>query len=187
VRHDDAGPIVLGQRLGGIDGDPRVFRAVVYDKGAWVIHMLRGVVGDTAFFAGARAFLQEHRFAKVVADDLRRSLEQASGRDLGAYFGRWIDDTGLPVVRWSWRSAPGGAGFVTTVEARPEALPGPVPVEISVSGAAGRETRRVTLDPSGGSFSVETRTRPKRVALNDDRGLLARFERVSRLPQLAQR
>ena len=97
MRHDDAGPIVLGQRLGGIDGDPRVFRAVVYDKGAWVIHMLRGVVGDTAFFAGARAFLQEHRFAKAVADDLRRSLEQASGRDLGAYFERWIDDTGLPV------------------------------------------------------------------------------------------
>jgi hypothetical protein len=187
TRHDDAGPIVLGQRLGGLDGDPRVFRAVVYDKGAWVIHMLRGVVGDTAFFAGARAFLQEHRFAKAVADDLRRSLEQASGRDLAAYFERWIDDTGLPVVRWSWRSAPGGAGFVTTVEARPEALPGPVPVEISVSGAAGRETRRVVLDPAGGSFTVETRGRPERVALNDDRGLLARFERVSHLPQPAQR
>jgi hypothetical protein len=186
-RHDDAGPIVLGQRLGGLLGDPRVFRAVVYDKGAWVIHMLRGIVGDEAFFAGARAFLQQHRYGKASSDDLRRSLEQASGRDLGAYFARWIDETGLPVVRWAWRSEASGKGFVTTVEARPQALPGPVPLEISVTAEAVRETRRVVLEPAGGTFRIETRARPARVSLNEDRALLARFERVSRLTQAAQR
>jgi hypothetical protein len=70
---------------------------------------------------------------------------------------------------------------------KPVGVASAVPVEISVSGAAGRETRRVVLDPAGGSFTVETRGRPERVALNDDRGLLARFERVSHLPQPAQR
>ena len=54
-RHDAAGPIHLGQRLGHLKQEPRDFRAVVYDKGAWVLHMLRGLVGDEAFFAGARA------------------------------------------------------------------------------------------------------------------------------------
>ena len=181
MRDDGAGPIVLGQRLGGLEADPRIFRAVVYDKGAWVIHMLRGIVGDKAFFDGARGFLQEHRFAKAGSEDLRRSLELASGRDLGSYFARWIDETGLPVVRWSWHTEPRGTGFVTTVEARAAVLPGPVPLEITVAGDAGREVRRVVLEPAGGSFTIETRARPGRVSLNEDRGLLARFERVSRL------
>lgn len=185
TRDDASGPIVLGQRLGGLEGDPRIFRAVVYDKGAWVIHMLRGIVGDTAFFAGTRTFLREHRYGKAGSDDLRRALEQASGRDLSGYFARWIDETGLPLVRWSWRTEPRGSGFVTTVEARAASLPGPVPLEITVAGDTGREARRVVLEPAGGSFTIETRERPGRVSLNEDRGLLARFERVSRLPAAA--
>ena len=102
LRFDAQGPIDLGQRLGlAPQGEPRIFRAVVYDKGAWVIHMLRGIVGDEAFFAGARSFLEEHRYAKAGSEDLRLALEQASGRDLRPYFARWIDDTGLPRLRWS--------------------------------------------------------------------------------------
>ncbi len=182
LRDDAAGPIQLGQRLGNLQGEPRIFRAVVYDKGAWVLHMLRGIVGDTAFFEGARAFLQGHRFAKAGSEDLRQALEQASGRDLGAYFDRWIDDTGLPLVRWSWRTEPAGSGFRTTVEARAQALPGPVPLEVALSGEGGREARRVVLEPGAGSWTIETRSRPRHVSLNEDRGLLARFERVSRLP-----
>ena len=187
MKHDGAGPIVLGQRLGNLQGEPRVFRAVVYDKGAWVIHMLRGIVGDTAFFAGARAFLEEHRFAKAGSEDLRRALEQASGRDLRAYFARWVDDTGVPLVRWNWRSEPRGAGFATTVDVRPEGLPGPVPLEITLSGEAARAARRVVVEPGGGTFTIETSARPAQVSLNEDRALLARFERVSRLPAAAQR
>jgi aminopeptidase N len=185
-RHDRAGPIQLGQRLGSLRGDPRIYRAVVYDKGAWVIHMLRGIVGDAAFFAGARAFLQQHRYAKAGSDELCRALEQASGRSLASYFAGWIDDTGLPLVRWRARSEPAGDGFVTTLDVRPESLPGPVPLEVAFSGAPAAR-RVIVLEPGGGSFRIETRERPGGVSLNDDRGLLARFERVSRLPALPQR
>jgi hypothetical protein len=179
LRHDAAGPIHLGQRLGHLADDPRVFRAVVYDKGAWVLHMLRGLVGDEAFFAGARAFLQQHRYAKAGTGDLRAALEAASGRDLGPYFDRWIHDTGLPVVRWSDRVEKTPAGFRTTVFVRPQGLPGPLPLTITAATTAGRESRTVLLDPAGGSWSMETAPRP-RVSLNDDQALLARFERDPR-------
>jgi len=181
-RGDDAGPIHLGQRIGHLKGDPKLFRAVVYDKGAWALHMLRGILGDEAFFGGARAFLEAHRYAKAGSEDLQEALEKAGGRDLAPYFERWVFGTELPTLAWSSRTERTGGGFRTTVEVRPRALPGPLPLEIAIYTAKGPEVRRVTLDPAGGSWTIETALEARRVALNEDRGLLARIERVGARP-----
>ena len=180
-RFDPEGPIHLGQRLGSLRQEPRVFRAVVYDKGAWVLHMLRGILGDEAFFAGARAFLEKRRYAKASSDDLRLALEGASGRDLRPYFARWIEDTGLPRLRWSAHTRAQAPGFRTTLTVRVDGLPGPVPLLVTLGGDSGDRDReeRIQLPPGGDSWSFETAARP-RVALNEDRGLLARIERTSR-------
>jgi hypothetical protein len=183
TRFDSSGPIHLGQRLGHLGQDGRVFRAVVYDKGAWVLHMLRGVVGDEAFFAGARAFLAGFRYEKASTEDFRAALEQASGRDLGPYFERWIYGSGLPVLLWSSRTEKADGGHRTTIDVRPQDLPGPVPLKL----AAGNESRVVLLGTEGGSFTLETREAPRRVVLNEDRGLLARVERVAHVTGLTQR
>ena len=79
TRFDASGPIHLGQRLGHLRQDARVFRAIVYDKGAWVLHMLRGVLGDEAFFSGARAFLGRFRYSKAGTEDFRSALEERAG------------------------------------------------------------------------------------------------------------
>jgi aminopeptidase N len=176
-RFDAEGPIHLGQRLGAFRHDSRIFRAVVYDKGAWVIHMLRGVVGDEAFFAGARAVLERRRYAMASSEDLRLALEKSSGRDLRPYFSRWIEDTGLPRLRWSasTQALANGSGFRTTLSVQANDLPGPVPLLVTLAGEGGR-TERVQLAPDGGSWSFETPQRP-RLSLNEDRGLLARVQR----------
>jgi hypothetical protein len=178
MRHDAAGPIHLGQRLGHLKQEPRYFRSVVYDKGAWVLHMLRNLMGDQAFFAGARSFLEGHRYRKAGTEDLREALEAASGLDLAPYFQRWIYETGLPAVSWTSTTASTASGFSTTVDVRPRNFPGPLPLAISVTTASGTETRTVKLAPEGGSFSVDTRELPRRVALNEDRGLLVQLERT---------
>jgi hypothetical protein len=173
LRDDDAGPIHLGHRLGHLEKDPRAFRAVVYDKGAWVLHMLRGLVGDEAFFAGARAFQQRFRYAKAGTEDLRAALEKASGRDLRPYFESWIYGTGLPTLVWSARTEKAATGFRTTVEVRPQGLPGPLPLEVELAWKGGRGARSVLLEPGGGSWTIDTPRKPRRVTLNQDRGLLA--------------
>ena len=58
----DAGPISLGYRLGQVQGNPRLFRALVYNKSAMVLHMLRQLVGDDNFFNGLRRFYRVSRF-----------------------------------------------------------------------------------------------------------------------------
>jgi Peptidase family M1 domain len=181
-RFDAMGPIHLGYRLGHLVGDPRIFRAIVYDKGAWVLHMLRGLVGDEAFFQAARAFLEQHRYSWAGTADLRAALEQASGRDLGPYFERWIYDTGLPRLVWAYRTEGQDGGFRTTVEVRPQLLPGPLPLEIAVVAGGRREARIVTLPPTGGSWTFDTAQKPAGVEINEDRGLLAQEKRVRRIP-----
>jgi aminopeptidase N len=178
LRYSDAGPINLGHRLGHIRGNAQIFRAVVYDKGAYVLHMLRAIVGDLAFFRGVREFQRQNLFAKAGTDDLREALEAASGQDLRPYFDEWIYGTTLPTLRYGWRveQAPSGSRTVVNIEAID--LPGPVPLDVTLVTESGRDKRTVTLPPRGDSFTFDSVARPRRVELNADRTLLLRVERA---------
>jgi hypothetical protein len=96
------GPVYLGYRLGHIRSEGRVFRALVYNKGAMALHMLRRLIGDEAFLAGLRDFYATWRFKKAGTDDLRVAMEKASGgRPLERFFDRWIYASGIPTVRFT--------------------------------------------------------------------------------------
>jgi hypothetical protein len=186
-RHDENGPIHLGQRLGHLKHDPRIRRALVYDKGACILHMLRELMGDDAFFGGARSFLERHRYGKATTEDLREALEEASGLDLEPYFERWIYGTGLPTLLWSARTVATTNGHQTTVQVRPGDLPGPLPLEIGVRTGDEWKVRRVALDPAGGSWTIGTAGPVRDVRINENRGILAEAKKVRRLPALPQR
>src|SRR4030095_8589313 len=96
-------PIYLGYRLGHIQGDDRIFRAVAYNKGAMVLHMLRRLMGDDAFFGGIRTFYKEWRFKKAGTDDFQRAMEKAAGRDLQRFFDAWIFGSDIPRLKFSYQ------------------------------------------------------------------------------------
>jgi hypothetical protein len=97
------GPVYLGYRLGHIRNDSRVFRALVYNKGAMALHMLRRLLGDEAFFAGLRDFYQTWRFKKAGTDDFRIAMEKAAGgRSLERFFDRWIYSAQIPSLRFTY-------------------------------------------------------------------------------------
>lgn len=172
-KESDQGPINLGYRLGHLKGDPAIYRALVYDKGAYVLHMLRGVVGEREFREALTAFQARFRFAKAGTDDLREALEQVSGKNLQAYFREWVLGTRLPSLVFAHREVKSAAGYATSVQVRTQNLPGPVPIEIAVTHGGGRITRRFVLPAEGGSLTIESATRPSRVEVNADRGILA--------------
>ena len=78
-RHVAAGPGLPRLPPRHIKGDGRVFRALVYNKGAMVLHMLRRLVGDEAFFAGLRDFYAKRRYKKAGTDDFQVAMEKAAG------------------------------------------------------------------------------------------------------------
>ena len=65
-------------------------RSIVYDKGAYVIHLLRQELGEEAFWAGIRLYTTRHWEQSVTAPDFERAMTEAAGRNLTEFFARWV-------------------------------------------------------------------------------------------------
>ncbi len=74
-----------------------------YQKGAWVLHMLRHNVGDDAFWTGIQAYYKAYRNANASSADLQRAMESASGKDLDTFFQQWLYQPGQPMIEAGWR------------------------------------------------------------------------------------
>jgi hypothetical protein len=103
IDQSDQGPVYLGYRLGHIKNDGRIFRALVYNKGAAVLHMLRRLLGDDAFFGGLRRFYASAKFRKVGTDELKKAFEAESGRSLDRFFDAWIYGSTIPRLKVQYR------------------------------------------------------------------------------------
>jgi hypothetical protein len=101
--NSDQGPVYLGYRLGHVRDQSRIFRALVYNKGAAVLHMLRRLVGDEPFFRGLRRFYRTSRFHKAGTAELRAAMEQETGIPLERFFERWIYGSTLPKLKVGYR------------------------------------------------------------------------------------
>lgn len=111
MQQSEQGPVYLGYRIGHIKGDTRVFRALVYNKGAMVLHMLHRLLGDDVFFRGVRRFYADRRYRKAGTEDLRLAFEQVSDVPLTRFFERYIHATGLPDLLFTYtlEAAPAAA------------------------------------------------------------------------------
>jgi len=79
-----------------------LFGAAEYEKGAWVLHMLRHVMADSAFFDGMHAYSDSFAYGNASTDDFQSAMEAYYGDPLGWFFGTWIYDQGYPVYRFGW-------------------------------------------------------------------------------------
>ena len=91
---------------------------LVYDKGADVLHMLRHVIGDSAFFHSMYAYAHDARFRFGTASTrgFQSVCESVSGMDLNYFFNEWIYGERYPHYSYGWTSLPtGGGGYQVTL------------------------------------------------------------------------
>jgi len=172
MNESDQGPISLGYRLGHIKGDGRIFRALVYNKSASVLHMLRRMVGDEAFFNGLREFYAASRFQKVGTNDFQRAVEAAASRPLDRFFDQWIMGSKLPRLKVSYRVD--GADLVVHIEQLGEVFDVPVTLTVRYADKKKAEivipvTEAITDRRMPLSGAVQD------VDINKDDGTLAEF------------
>jgi len=79
-----------------------IFNATVYRKGAWVLHMLRHVVGEKTFFSVLRDYGRRHAYATAVTEDLRTAFAAATGDSLHWFFDPWVYGEGRPLYGVWW-------------------------------------------------------------------------------------
>ena len=87
-----------------------------YPKGGWVLHMLRGLLGDDVFFRGIREYYRRYLHRAVLTADFQAVMEEASGQDLDWFFHQWLFEPGYPILQVShvWDDA--ANEIVLTVE-----------------------------------------------------------------------
>ncbi|MBW8687582.1 M1 family metallopeptidase [Chitinophaga rhizophila] len=88
-------PVVDTSRQGGY---MQLLNANSYEKGGWVLHMLRRQVGDSLFWKGIRSYFAAYNGRNANTDNFRQAMEQASGQELTAFFQQWLHTPGVPVL-----------------------------------------------------------------------------------------
>ncbi len=111
-----------------------------YQKGAFVLHMLRAEVGDSAFFRGLRDYQRQFRHATATTDDFRFVMEKRHGASLATFFDQWLHRPGWAElnVRWRWDDA--GKQLLLAVTQGTRFPPFAMPLTLVVRDASGRES-----------------------------------------------
>ena len=139
-----------------------------YSKGAWVLHMLRGVVGDEAFWAGIREYYRLYRDKNASTADFRRVMEEAAGKELGWFFDEWLTRGGMLKVvgRWRWDAAV--KTLRLDLEQRQAGEPYRMPVEVAIEVAGENEprTERIDLGERRQAVAIPLDREPRSVVLD---------------------
>jgi aminopeptidase N len=148
-----------------------------YEKGGFVLHMLRGQVGERAFFDALHGYYAKHRHATAVTDDLRAEMERASRQSLGWFFDQWLRRPGYPEVTATWSYDAGTHEVVirVTQSGRFGAFQFPVTVAaIDSAGVAHRATGQMAATTGATQqLRIPLAAAPASVALDPDVELLA--------------
>jgi len=95
---------------------PNLFTVNVYVKGAWVLHMLRGIMGDSSFFGGLRAYASTYAFGNASTDEFRDVMEDVCNCELDSFFAQWVHGQGFPIYNYSWEWRAEGDSFRVSLD-----------------------------------------------------------------------
>jgi hypothetical protein len=159
--------------------EARIFDSdLSYDKGSWVLHMLRHVLGDAAFFASFAQYRSSHQYGTAVTEDFRDACEAASGRDLDAFFQQWVYGERYPIYRpdWTWAPAAGGYDVTLTLEQRQAWQLFTMPVEVRIQTTGGPRDFVVPDSLASQTFVLHVDAQPLSLAIDPDNWILRQLE-----------
>lgn len=150
-----------------------------YQKGGWTLHMLRRLLGDSAFFGGVRSYYAKYHHANAMTDDLRRELERSSGTELGWFFDQWLRRPGFAEVTTSWRYDAAERRAILEIRQGSRFAPYRFPLVVELVDASG-VARRVTVQVTATAtqrvvLPLDLTAAPRSVTFDPDVDLLAVF------------
>jgi aminopeptidase N len=150
----------------------KLLNANNYQKGAWVLHMLRHVVGDRAFFAAVRDYYQRFRDRTAMTADFQRVVESHSNQRLDWFFDQWIYKAGHPVydARWLWDEAV--RELRLTVTQKQEATVFKMPLDVVIKTGETIRLEIVQMNDREQTFTFKLDRKPRSVAIDPDEWVL---------------
>jgi aminopeptidase N len=81
-----------------------LFTRTMYDKGAWVLHMLRWEVGDSSFFNSLKTYYETFKYSNASTNDFKNVCEEVSGKNLDKFFEQWVYNEGQIEIEYKTES-----------------------------------------------------------------------------------
>jgi aminopeptidase N len=157
----------------------KVLNRIIYQKGGWTLHMLRGLMGTEKFWTGIRDYYQRYRNASATTEDFRRVMQEHSGLELSWFFEQWLARPGSPVVEGNWRYDGSSKRIVVELAQTQlgEAYRLPLEIGLTVNGATRLE--KIELTQKQQRFELLADQEPSVVALDPNTWALAqvRFDK----------
>lgn len=167
------GPVIMGSRLSYFDFE--AYQAIVYNKAALALFMLRDLLGQDVFEAGLKRFFETHKFQATRTAAFSAAMEAVSGLNLKDFFRGWLYDWQLPDVRTSWTETPVADGV--RIDLRVSQVKGrfvfPLWVEWTCQGRTGRTL--VVVDEPAKTASFVLPAKPSRLRINPDHAVPGKF------------
>lgn len=165
----------------GYDDKDDMFDAHSYNKGGAVLHMLRYIVGEEAFFASLNRYLTDNAYSAVEVHDLRLAFEEVTGKDLNWFFNQWYLEQGHPDLNVTYDYNAETKKVVVTVEQRqdPESMPSifilPTAIDLYMSSNSVNR-KEIVLNKRVQTFMFDVPSEPQLMVFDPEHTLLATIE-----------
>ncbi len=148
--------------------------STTYEKGSWVLHMLRHVVGDTTFFQALRHYGALHAYGAATTEDFEAAVEDVAGLSLQKFFQEWIYGSDYPQYRVTYTSAPAGGGYDVNVWVTQEQASQAywMPMDLTIHTGSGAFTSVVGDSLAFQAFTVHVPAAPTSVQIDQDDWIL---------------
>jgi aminopeptidase N len=154
---------------------------IVYQKGGWALHMLRGEIGTEKFWAGIREYYRRFRDGNASTADFEKVMEEISGADLRWFFRQWLYRAGSPVVEGTWHYDAAAKKVEIELAQTEAGEPYRLPIEIGLVESPGAAPTIAPIEMTGKQqkFAIAMEKEPASVGLDPHTWLLmdARFAR----------
>ncbi len=165
--------------------------AIGYGKSLMFFHMLRQELGDRTFIKGLRDFYRNNRFGTASFDDLRRSFERASGKELTEVFRQWVEKAGAPILRLGdAKVRKNGEGYLLTASIE-QVQPGEaylLRIPVAVTTEVKEDAYQIMAEMSGKRVDLKLHmsSRPTRVDVDPEFDVFRRLDRKELPPAISQ-
>ena len=165
-----------------LDDMGRVTSSQTYQKGGWTLHMLRGIIGDEAFWSGIQAYYALYQDKNATTADFRRAMEEASDRDLSEFFQQWLYQGGWLDYEGGWRYDSGTGTIEVELNQVQDGYSFKMPVQVGIYAPDGSEigTELLQVNERTNRFTISVSGEPGSVVLDPDTWVLMDADFVRR-------
>ena len=160
-----------------------LFSHTVYDKGAWVLHLLRHETGDSVFFKILRTYYETYKYKNASTKDFENICEKVSGKNLSGFFDQWVfKGTGIIKLNYSWKSDKNNNAYNVTlnvdqVQTEYDAYNVPLDIKILFDDQTS-EYRTFRINKRQSILNIVLNKKPVEITLDPDNWLPARIQYI---------